>query len=496
MLIPGLGCGVRKGAPEWIPNDAAVIRCTVSGPNLQLPKLLDELPTPKIPTGLLARSMDPIALDQLGFERDRPVCASLVSPPASEIERASEAIAELEEVRREVGRKVRELGSCRCTYAAAIDASGLVSGCVTQATDPNCVAQSDKVRELATILEPLYDQLGRTEVPRIHWRLAGRNDRPGRFAVLHDRLISRHPGGSEVFLAKTPLPPRHGTKLIAKLLTLEGVVAVVRQDSGRALLIVRELDAQLILDHFAYPDWGTHVPAHIYALLPYLDDAQIPRYLEALTAPSDPRKTMLAPTKGYLIELDHAGLERVDQATLVAANFAQFQYDEARERRVLPTALVDRIAVQVPFGTEGTALHLRLRLTEDGRRWLDGVDGLELRDALSTLAQLEHEPSFQAARTGTEDLFLLRGRSIEQLLFAGPSALPQVLAAIEAASPGSLEGEADDFEVALPSGSLPGGFPSRPGSALIRERLSLYPHTLEGRRVDRGRVLALELERR
>src|SRR5690606_32475359 len=66
LLAVVSGCGVGKGTPEWIGSNAAVVRCTVAGPNLELPRLFDELPSPALPTGLYARTMDPIALDQLG----------------------------------------------------------------------------------------------------------------------------------------------------------------------------------------------------------------------------------------------------------------------------------------------------------------------------------------------------------------------------------------------------------------------------------------------
>ena len=45
------GChGAGKGAPEWIGSNAAVVRCTVSGPNLSFPQLFAELPSPPVPT--------------------------------------------------------------------------------------------------------------------------------------------------------------------------------------------------------------------------------------------------------------------------------------------------------------------------------------------------------------------------------------------------------------------------------------------------------------
>lgn len=487
---------MRKGAPEWIGSDAAVVRCTVAGPNLRPPLLFDELPSPAVPTGLYARAMDPMALDQLGYERDRAVCASLQAPTTAELASAAEAIDELRRLRREVARRVGLLGPCRCTYAAALDAEGLVDGCSDAPTDQSCEATGEKVEALAELLAPLRAQLERTQVPRLHWRLAGRTDRIGRFVARHDDLVARHLGGSEVYLQGTPLPPRHGTALIRKLLTVEGVVAVVRQDGGRALLVVRELDDQLILDHFAYPSWGEIVDPAVYPLLPYLDDAQVERYRKALAPPAKARELLLDPREGYLVELDRAALERVDRGQIVATQFAGRSYDDSREQRVLPPLLVDRLAFQVPFGTEGKALRMHLRLTDAGRRWVGAVDGVELADALTSLGQIDVTPSYRPARPGFEQMFLLRGTPVDELLFAGPSALPQVLAAVEAAHPGSLDGDIDDWQAELPSGPMPGDFPSREGIRELRERLSIDEHRLEGELVEGGRVIAVELERR
>ncbi|MCA9701319.1 MAG: hypothetical protein KC431_27600, partial [Myxococcales bacterium] len=116
------GCSSSKDMNKWLPADAAVIRCTVAGPNLRLPPLFDEIPTPAVPTGMLARTMDPIALDELGYERDQPVCAALFAPDTGEIETAKSSIESFEELRRTVALSVKSMGRCRCTYADALDA--------------------------------------------------------------------------------------------------------------------------------------------------------------------------------------------------------------------------------------------------------------------------------------------------------------------------------------------------------------------------------------
>ncbi|PRQ08338.1 hypothetical protein [Enhygromyxa salina] len=491
-------CGVRKGAPDWIGADAAIVRCTVAGPNLSLPRLFDEVPSPAVPTGLYARTMDPIALDQLGYERDRAVCATLQAPDTAELDAAAEAIDELHTTRSELSRQARKLGRCLCSYADALDSRTIVPGCADQPTRLDCELESDQVAALSTLLAPLRAQLETTQVPRVHWRLSGRTDRIGRFVARYEDLLGRHPGGSEVYLRKTPLPPHAGMKLVSALLAIDHVVAVVRQDGGRAVLVVREIDDELILDHFAYPDWlsagARGFDLELSALLPHLDDAQISRYRAALEPPTESRELMFEPRKGYMVELDRAGLERVDRGMVLAARFAGQHYDETKEVRVLPPLLIDRFAHQVPYGTEGTVLRVRTRLTDEGREWIAGAGDVAAFEALPGLGQADFTPQFTpASQAGAAQLFMLRGRPIEQSLFAGATGLPQVLMAIELAAPGSVEGEIDDFEVAVPSGPLPGELLSRPGLALLRERLSITPHELGVELVSGGRVLELEL---
>ena len=493
------GCrAVGKGAPEWIGPDAAVVRCTVSGPNLTLPQLFVEVPSPEPPTGLYARVMDPIALDELGFERDRAVCATLQAPEAELLDETEAAIAKLVTTRNETFKKVRKYGRCLCNYAATLDARALVPGCSDRPVQRRCEPEGETLAELEQLLEPLRTAIGETYVPRVHWRLAGRTDRVGRFVARYDELFARHPGGSEVYLPTTPLPPHPGMALVSGLLAEEHVVAVVRQDSGRAVLVVREIDDQLVLDHFAYPDWleaGIRgVDIELSLLLHHLDDAQLQRYRAALEPPEEPRELMFDPRDGYLVELDHAALERVDRGMLLATHFAGHRYDLEKERRVVPELLTDRFAHQVPYGTEGEVLRARLSLTQTGQEWLAIVGGQSAVESLSALGGAELMPEFEpATRDGIDQLFMLRGRPVEHSLFAGPSALPQVLFAVELAATGSVTGGVDSFQVALPSGPLPGEFQTRPELGGLRERLSKQAHELKVEQLEGGSVLALEL---
>jgi hypothetical protein len=500
VLLLGAGCGVRKGTPEWIASDAAVVRCVVAGPNLQLAPLLDEIPSPAIPTGLFARGMDPVALDQLGFERDRVVCATLLAPDAARLDAASTAIAELLEARIEVGKRARKLGRCVCAHADTLEARELVPGCIEQPVRQGCTADAEQLTKLGELLAPLEAKLATTEIPRVHWRLFGRSDRPGRFVEHYEDLLDRHTGGAEVYLRRSSLPPMAGFELVRGLLALEHVVAVVRQDGDRALLVVREIGDQLVFDHFAYPDLLGHgargIDVELLTMLPRIDDAQLAWYREALEPPTQTRELLFEPRDGYMVEIDRAALERVDASLIVAAQFAGQEYDQASEIRVMPTLLVDRFAHQVPYGTEGLVVRARARLTDQGRQWLDGAGELPAIEALVGLGHLDVQPEFRpATEVGVAQLFLLRGRPVDNLLFAGASALPRVLHAIEASAPSSIDGDIDDFTVALPSGPLP-GVDGRAGAEALRERMSIDPHRLAVELVDGGRVIALELQLR
>jgi hypothetical protein len=499
-VLLGAGCGVRKGTPGWIGSDAAVVRCVVAGPNLQLAPLLDEVPSPALPTGLFARRMDPVALDQLGFERDRVVCATLLAPDAARLDAASTAIDELLEARIEVGKRARKLGRCMCAHADELELRELVPGCIAQPVRQGCTADPEQLAALGELLAPLEAKLATTEIPRVHWRLFGRTDRPGRFIESYEDLLDRHTGGAEVYLRRTALPPVAGMELVAGLLALDHVVAVAREDGNRALLVVREIGEQLILDHFAYPDLlgagARGIDVELLTMLARVDDAQLAWYREALAPPAQPRELLFEPRDGYMVEIDRAALERVDASMIVAARFVGHNYEEARETRVQPPLLIDRFAHQVPYGTEGLVLHARARLTDQGRQWLDGAGELSAVEALMGLAHLDVQPEFQSAiEVGVAQLFLLRGRPIDHLLFAGANALPRVLHAIEASVPGSIDGDIDDFTVALPSGPLP-GVEGQPGAEALRERMSLHPHRLAVELVEGGRVIAVELRLR
>jgi len=85
------GCGPGTSAISWVGEDPAVVRCTVSRRE-RMPAILLEVPAPALPTGLYARALDPVGLDEMGYQRDALVCAALHAPTEGEIEQARTSI--------------------------------------------------------------------------------------------------------------------------------------------------------------------------------------------------------------------------------------------------------------------------------------------------------------------------------------------------------------------------------------------------------------------
>src|SRR5690606_40446482 len=98
-----------------------MVRCTTAGRDRMPPVLLD-LPLPSVPTGLLARQLDPMALDDMGFEREQPVCAALLEPSGDTIDAARQGVTTLLDAHARAGAQARaSLGRCTCEVARAAD---------------------------------------------------------------------------------------------------------------------------------------------------------------------------------------------------------------------------------------------------------------------------------------------------------------------------------------------------------------------------------------
>lgn len=488
LLAASAGCGLGKDATRWISDDAAVVRCTVAGSAYRLPDLAVELPAPSTPTGLYARVLDPMALDDLGYTRDATVCASLVAPSEVTLSEAKAGLEKVIAARAELDLEARKLGPCACEVARAIGKHDLLASCVGKPWERHCIAKEFEKQDMEKLVAPLETALGEATVPRLHWRLAGPSDRPARFLARSGELLPRHSGGSKIYQRGEPVPERLNHVLISSLLEEDGVIAVVRQDSGTALLVMRIVNGQLVLDHFRYPK----VDESMLALLPHVDNAQVDDYRAALAAPAATRKLALDPKDGTLVELDRAALERVDEGLVLSSVLAK-AYSTEREQRSLPPVVFDRVTFQVPFGEQGETARAVLRLSEEGRTWVSGMGEDLIVNALDTVQVSALEPAL--APGGRDPGFLSRGRSPDRIWFAGAHQFVEIVRAIEYAAAGSIRGSGAQWTLTIPSGPLPGEFFDTPEELKrLRERLSKRRHEL-GVQIDheQGRVeLTLE----
>ncbi|MEE9384263.1 MAG: hypothetical protein V3V08_12730 [Nannocystaceae bacterium] len=464
-------CGIDRGDPTWIGHDAAVIRCTVVGVQRVPAHLLEEIPSPAVPSGLLSRGMDPVALQHLGFRRDSVACATLEAPAEGNIVAAAASLERLIQVRAEVDAAVWAQVRCACESAGKLRRRGWLPSCIDRRRSPACEPRDADVQQLRRLIAPLELALGDARLPSIHWRVSGHTDRAGQFEARVPRIVGHHKGGSLVFFKARPVPERLNHVLLRRLLEQDDVVAVMRQDSGRAMLVVRERGSTLIYDHFAYPK----VEPSFHTFLAELDNRAVASRLDALRAPRSPRDLIFDPRDGSTVELDYEGLARVDGSLAVAAVVGERSYRPDRSY-VLPPMWLDRVALQVPLGGEQRAIRARAILSEEGLDWVGGLRDEPISPTLEEMGGSAAMPVFRARRS--DPAFVLRGSPSERVTFVGIHALFGIVAAVEMEVPSSVRGTARDWSVQLPAGPLPGGFSTRNGLMGLRERLSRAPHVL------------------
>jgi len=445
-----LGCGPDRGPAHFIGERSAVVQCTRSGPHA-MPPVWAGLPVPAPPSGLYAGSMDAISLDDLGFERDAVVCAMLSAPPAEAVENLGANIEALSRTRAEAGRlAMQAAGRCTCDTAGALGLRALIRTCMDTPTLGQCDRQAH-AGAVADALRPLQTQLAQTPPPLLHWRVAGRSDRPGWFADHLGALLPKYEGGSKVFLRGQGVPRRHNHELLRRLLESEGVVAVVRQGAGQAVVVVRELGRWLVIDRFAYPE----IDGKNVAMLAHWDNAQADAIVRLLAAPEPLRALALAPGEGSLVEIDRGLLQTVDRLIEAVGPLAP-----GRAEVPAPTleSKVDRITVQAPFGRDGRELTILLALSGAGQRWADGVTGDRLTPTLEELALLPEAPAPGEPQVGRPPGFLLRGTPALTQGFEGIEHAGWIFKRIDMEFPGTVGGVGTEWAFALPQSDLSGVF--------------------------------------
>jgi hypothetical protein len=459
-LALGLVACSSQGDPRaWISERAATVRCASPGKRPPAPAIAG-VPAPPAPTGLFARQLDPIALDALGYGRDTMVCATLEAPPAAGVDAAAEVASIVALHDRTSRDALRAGGRCTCEVARAQGIRELIAACVQTPTITGCDPEA-KSAEVAAAVQPLLAAIAGAPLPWLHWRLVGPTDRPGWFASHLDELVANHDGGSVVFRAGDPLGARVDA-VVRAMLGLEHVVAVVRQDGGRALLIAREQDGLLILDHFRQPLATTErMP-----LVARIEAARIDA-MTALLSPGMPRKTLVDPADGTLVEFDRPLLEEIDRVAVGTA--ALLDVEDAPSLTAGPAALFDRVAFVAPYGESGAVLRIEHALSVDGLAWAQTLGDAPLLGGVDALG-LQPDVALPEVNDGASapGRFVLRGTATERWGLHGVHRFATLAKLVEIAAPGAIGGEVSSWRVDWPGAPLPRelGDPAQPGDVV------------------------------
>ncbi len=438
------------------------------------------LPGPQIPRGLMSNDLAPYDLRELGFAEGEMVCAAWLAPPSEE------ALAQISSEAQAVGEAMRALEGlgrgCGCVAAQQLAITPWISRCRGAARRGRCELDPAIEAQMAERFDALQAELAETRLPRRHWRLVGPVGRTGRFRALHASFASRLGIAGEGYVPGETAPGFGATPTIDALLQLEGVQVVLRMDSGRALLIVRELEDLLIFDLFEHPGsaerWGPH-----FEVLDAVSYAQLTERLALPSARSGPRPTV--PTLIY----DHDMLTRLDAvATAAWALEGQLEPTRGETWKVQPPVFVRyRFESRSEDDEEGAApdqipreqaLELFAVPTEAGRAWLSLGEGGGLADRAAAMAETREPYVFSRRGPGPE--YALRGSEMEAGLFDGARSFPRLVGALSAADVAAVEGNIAAFTLRIPGGPLPGELESRPGLGRLRTHLSTRGHTLEG----------------
>jgi hypothetical protein len=504
-LGPG-GCGAGHGAPQWLPAEVAAARCNLGGPQGFTP-ILAAVPGVEVPASFFGRQLDPQALDALGFVRDEPACAVLVTPPEAAADGIRAAVPSLLEAHAAFDLAAAgAFGVCTCEVAAAAGHRDLVRRCTALPRNHACTVEPGQPERLVELRAPLDEQLAAMPLPVLHWRLAGRTDRPGWFLEHIDTLLAEYPGGSFVTRAgqATPLEPRFEATRVLR--DAPGVVAVVQQGLDDAYLVARELDGALILDLFILPP----VRSDLRGLRLELVRQRADELVALLAAPAAEQRFTPAidPRRSNVMMLDAAALERVDQLLIAFTSFDRpfipEQPPTAPElsetaAQLLPSApprFVDRAWVHAPLSADDRELRARFELSEAGVQWAAGIPH-EFLDPTGELLSLPSE-ELRTPRRPNEPQYVLRGTAAEAAWVHGLVLFPRLMVAAERSSPSTIQGRADEPVFELPTGPLTPELASRPPPAWQRmlERIAAAPHRVTTRFDPARTVLDVELKPR
>lgn len=479
VVLVGLGLsGCRSGRVDGdlFPESTAVVRCTKSGRLRETPRDWLAFPVPRPPTGMFARAMDPAALDELGFQRDASVCAALEAPSSDEVEVVASSLGALDEALARADMELRARSGCGCVEARRQSADHLFASCrrVRRRDCPDDAALTADVAEMVT---DLRGKIADVSLPKRHWRLFGTADRPDRIAVRFPDVVGMYEGGSELFVPGQEPGGGRSDELVAALLAEPEVVAVIRQDGGTAMLVVRSHRGQLVLDHFAYD----RLSDRYGRLVSELDRAHIDWHRARLELGSGGGRPEFhfSPSDGSFMGVYGEPLAQVDAMVEAAARMQGLRYDRSQEISKRPPVLVDRVEISLPGSADGGSFEAWVHLTAEGVEVVDAATEDQLSVQFGDLAFDDQQPIFEP----DEPLdFVGRGQPVERTLLDGIHGFFSVLETVERAQPGAVVGNLDELTVNFPSGPLPGELETRPGLQSLRELLSKQRHVLTARR--------------
>ena len=492
LALLGLSaCSSKELATRWVPADAAMVRCTEAG-RTRMPPVLLELPVPALPTGLLARQLDPMALNDMGYERQQPVCAALLTPEPATIDEARGQVGALLSLHKEIGANAKaQLGNCACEVARRAEIAELVGSCRHEPHRAECSPSAEDVEELEQLIAPLQEALKATPVPRVHWRVAGRSDRPGWMVERLPELVARHSGGVTSYPAGQAVPSRHNHVLVRRLLEVPGVTAVLRLDGGRSIAVIREIEGAMVIDLLSFPK----VDPKLVPLLPHIDAARAEAVAQSLAAPESAWTPPLPLSEGNLVHLDRVALRAVDSLVLAMAPLAGVRDAPGRLPEPTDPWRMDTITLQAKFGTKGRVLRTRVGLSEAGKEWAQTLSNSLLAHQIDALGLPEQGRTFPPA-LGVSLPFIVHETATARLVFGGLSHAPALMERLEMHHPGVIGGTLDAWDVDLPVGAVvPGGTVAPPLELRAwAERVGSEPHRVRSSFDPPREVLEITLE--
>lgn len=328
------GCQHKDHVKAWVDDNTAYLRCTtVRGP-VRTVSNGPRAPRLAIPTGFYVGDMQGPALEMVGFAKDSVVCASLQAPSSGEMADAKTELLRLAERRQALRDELGQDCACEMLYLKGMRATE--PRCAARDIDTACLEKVKKTPIMQASLDAVLQQFEQTRVPMRHWRMVGRAGGKRGWVRNHGRFLGALRGGSEVFLRNQEVTPGKNRALIDALLQAPGVVAVVRQRRGQALLVVRYLrDQALVLDYFEH----SKSMAQELGVLHKLDNANIETYRKKLRAPEHPRVWGIKGTSqtgwGWSLE----AMQRLDAGEEVRSYLGATPYEVSREVWRHPKAL-------------------------------------------------------------------------------------------------------------------------------------------------------------